>query len=435
LPPRIVVAVAITVSSAAVARADENGAVEKRLDQLEADLARVTSQVEEDELAELLREAEAEAEAPMEEERPEERQFLWGALALQKLNPEISLSADIVGGLILRPNRFYAGENDRSGMPVREVSLHLQHVLDPYSMFKSAFSFSPEHGAELEEIYITWFGLLESLSVTVGRFRQGFGVINRWHEHDLDQVQYPLALQQTLGEEGLAGSGVSVKWFLPPLWAHANELTLEVTSGENEALFAGEHFSIPSTLAHIESYYDLTPSTYAELGLTGMVGFNNRRGVPADAAGAQRLVDEPWRETWVAGADLTLQWTPPQQARYRSLTWRSEAFWVAKQRGPSAWRRSWGAYSYLDYQLAERWFAGVRGDVALPTERESQQTTWDVVPYLTFWQSEYVYVRLQYAYTRRLPVVRPGGELVRRDDNRVLLQIDFAAGPHKHEKY
>jgi hypothetical protein len=62
-----------------------------------------------------------------------------------------------------------------------------------------------------------------------------------------------------------------------------------------------------------------------------------------------------------------------------------------------------------------------------------------VVPYITFWQSEFVYVRLEYSHGEEIPYFEPDGTLygtlARRVDNRVLLQIDFAAGPHKHEKY
>jgi len=34
-----------------------------------------------------------------------------------------------------------------------------------------------------------------------------------------------------------------------------------------------------------------------------------------------------------------------------------------------------------------------------------------------------------------IPFEQPGRPLGLRTDNRVLLQIDWAAGPHKHEKY
>jgi hypothetical protein len=308
-------------------------------------------------------------------------------------------------------------------------------VLDPYSMFKSAFHICPVHGLHVEEVYISWFGVVPSMSFSVGRFRQGFGILNRWHEHDLDQTTYPMALTQVLGEEGLIGDGLVVKWLMPSLWAHVNELTLEVVNGTNDVLFSGQHFAVPSTLLHLKNYYDLTPSTYLELGLTGMLGFNNKRGMPADDG---TLVDEPWRKTYLAGADLTLYWSPLAQARYRSLVWRSELYYARKELPPTEqrqWQTSWGAYSYLQYQLSARWFAGVRGDATLPTVRGSDEVAWDVVPYLTVWQSEFVYLRLEYRHGREIPYSSPDGILARRTDNRVLLQIDFAAGPHKHEKY
>jgi hypothetical protein len=57
------------------------------------------------------------------------------------------------------------------------------------------------------------------------------------------------------------------------------------------------------------------------------------------------------------------------------------------------------------------------------------------VPYITFWQSEFVYLRLEYQHGERIPYVAFDETPARRTDNRVLFQIDFAAGPHKHEKY
>jgi hypothetical protein len=432
-----------TTTPAGAASTQEVQALKKQIKKLELRLDQIAGQVEESELEKLTREAEAEAKAPAEEQKPEERTFLWGALALQKLNPEISIGADFVAQLIFNGDKFYAGHDDRSGMPVREVGLHFQHVLDPYSMFKAAFHFEPgPHGhAGVEEIYITWSGLIPSLAITVGRFRQNFGVLNRWHEHALDQVNFPMAMEAVLGPEGLNQSGVSIRWFMPPLIAHANELTLEITDGENETLFAGEHFTIPSFMLHLKNYYDLSESTYLEVGLTGMLGFNNRRGYEDDSVDPPVLADEPWRRTVVLGANLTLRWNPPKQAKYRSITWRSEYYYAAIQTAldaPNDLRQSWGVYSYVDYQLATRWFCGVRFDAALPTLRAPTGDTeiaWDVVPYITVWQSEFVYLRLEYRYGQNIPHVAADGSLARRTDNRVLLQVDFAAGPHKHDKY
>jgi hypothetical protein len=409
--------------------------IDERLKVLEEKSAALTDRLENEAVERMIQDAQNEARAAGEERKPEEREFLAGGLALQKLNPEITFCGDMLAGLIVDGRKFYAGESDRSGIPVRAVGLHFQHVLDPYSMFKSAFHISPEHGFHTEEIYISWFGIVPSMSFTVGRFRQNFGILNRWHEHDLDQTEYPLALTQVLGEEGLIGDGLVVKWLMPSLWAHVNELTLEVVNGTNDVLFSGEHFTVPSTLLHLKNYYDLTPSTYLELGLTGMFGFNNKRGIPADDGA---LVDEPWRKTYVGGADLTLYWSPLDQARYRSFLWRSEFYYANKQLPdgePRTSQVSWGAYSYLQYQLSVRWFLGVRGDLFVPTVRANDEVAWDVVPYLTVWQSEFVYLRFEYRHGERIPYQAPDGGLGRRTDNRVLLQIDFAAGPHKHEKY
>lgn len=413
---------------------DQKQKLESEVEALKMRLKALEDQADSRELEELVTEAKQEAQPTEANSKPEEREFLEGGLALQKLNPELTFCGDMLSSLILKPGEYYASELDRSGMPIRAVGLHFQHVLDPYSMFKSALHISPHHGIGLEEAYVTWFGILPSISLSAGRFRQNFGVVNRWHQHDLDQTQYPLALEAVLGEEGLVGNGFSVKWMMPRLWAHANELTLEVVDGRNETLFSGEHFSVPSTMLRLKNYYDLSAATYVELGLTGMFGVNNQRGFISN----DRLVDEPWRKTVVAGADLTLFWSPPEQARYHSFTWRSEFYYANKEQAPprdARAERSWGLYSYVQQQLSARWMLGVRGDLALPTIRNDNLIAADVVPYLTFLQSEFVFLRLEYRHAKNLPYLTPTLDIARRTDDRVLFQVSFAAGPHKHEKY
>jgi hypothetical protein len=407
--------------------------LERRVKGLEQQVEALAEKSESEDIQRLIQEAESEAKSAESEAKPEDREFLAGSLALQKLNPELTFCTDILARLVINNDgKLYATESDRSGLPVRGVGLHFQHVLDPYSMFKSAFHFSPDHGVGVEEVYVSWLGVIPSTSLTVGRFRQNFGVLNRWHEHDLDQAEHPLAMRLVLGDEGLVGNGLMLKWLMPSLWAHANELTLEVVDGTNELLFAGEYFSVPSSMLHLKNYYDLSDSTYFELGFTGMLGFNNKRGFPTEAG---ELADEPWRKTVVSGADMTLYWSPPQRAKYRSITWRSELYYANKELPMDQDQSSWGLYSYLQYQLSPRWFVGVRGDVAQPTVRSEDKLAWAVAPYLTFWQSEFVYLRLEYQHGRNIPYTTPDDRLARRTDNRLLLQIDFAAGPHKHEKY
>ncbi|MBN2495486.1 MAG: hypothetical protein JXR96_12900 [Deltaproteobacteria bacterium] len=394
---------------------------------LERQLEEIRERLEAEELEKLRQAADTTAaSADDESESLMDRTYITASRSLQALNPEISVAGDFLAQLVVDEDfeAFYAGPHDRSGLPLRALDLHFQSTLDPFSFTKIAVGFDPAEGVGIEELYITWTGIVPQMSFTVGRFRQLFGVLNRWHEHDLDQTGYPLASQLLLGDEGLQQTGLSVKWLMPSLWAHTNELTLEVCDGENETLFSGEHFSVPTAMLHLKSYWDLSENTYLELGLSGMFGFNNRRGFEdEDREGA--IVDEPWRKTFVGGADITLHWQPLQQARYRSLTWRSEGFWVSKEDLESAeYDHGWGVYSYLQYQLDAVWFVGLRGDLVEPLG--SDRLHWLVVPYATFWQSEFVYIRMEFQH---------GEPFADCHDTRLLLQVNWAAGPHKHEKY
>jgi hypothetical protein len=395
-----------------------------RIEKLEKIIADMQAKAQEEELEELRMAAETRASAaPQQEEGVDtERSFITKSRSLQMLNPEISVSGDFVAQAIANES-WYAGPDDRSGLPIRALDLHFQSSLDPFSFTKIALGYDPGDGVSVEEMYITWTGILPRSKVTVGRFRQQIGVVNRWHEHDLDQVDYPLVINELLGEGGLTQDGVALDWLMPHLWADTNELTLQLTNGSNPTLFSGSYYSIPSGLLHLNNYWDLSRDMYLELGLSAMVGVNNLRGVPVPSMDV--LYDEPYRTTYVAGADLTLCWEPLEQARYHSLVWRSEWMWVEKTRADGV-VHGWGGYSYLMYQPAESWFVGLRGDVVKPTGSEGLPVVWQLVPWVTFWQSEFVYLRLEGRHARRdgLP-----------DDTRVLFQVNWAAGPHKHERY
>ena len=399
----------------------------KRLEKLER--AR-----QEQELAELRRSADAEAAsagagvnqqvAAAKDLR--RRSFSSGQRALQALNPEISLIADgLALGIISR--RGYASETDRSGFIFRTLGLHFQAALDPFSFAKVAVEMSPQQVA-LEEAYLTWTGLLPGLSLSVGTFRQQFGVVNRWHEHGYDQQDSPLALRELLGEEGLVQTGIAFSWLLPKLWAHANQLILQLTNGENEQLFAGQFFSIPSVLLRTQSYYNLSEATYFELGLSAMVGWNNRRGMP-DEQGL--LVDEPYRATWLFGADWTLQWEPLAAAKYRNILLRGELYGVRKDLGAGHSILALGLYQQLEARLSQQLIVGARFDWTQPfAENNGGQYRAAIEPYLTWWQSEWVRLRLHYAfgYSDLL------GAAPQRD-HRLIAQLTFAIGPHKHERY
>jgi len=345
------------------------------------------------------------------------KSFKGGQRSLQRLNPEISVVGDISGAYV----NYNGGESSnymRSGFHFRTLDVHFQSNLDPFSLMKAAVEVHTD-GVELGEAYITW-NRIKRLAITLGKFRQQLGVVNRWHKHALDQYDFPLVLREDFGDGGLNQLGVSFDVLLPSWWADEQELQIQVTNGMNDNLFAGDYYSIPSVLVHMRNYWDVNRNTYIEIGLTGMHGYNNHRQDPT-------LGNEKWRRSDVAGADFTLSWSPVNQAKYKELIWRSEFLYVYKKISASQIIDTYGGYSYLQYKFARNWVVGARGDVVQPFQvNNAKQYLWDVVPYITWWQSPWVRLRLEYDHV--------DGNF-RKKEERAIFQVTFAAGPHKHDKY
>jgi hypothetical protein len=385
---------------------------------LEDRIKRLEEKIEQDELEKLLKEAETVANKK--EEKKESKEFKSGQRSLQAINPEISVLGDMYGQYIANENGF--NEDFRSGAFFRVMETSFQSNLDPFSLAKFIVEFSPQ-GVEFAEGYMTWTKIFQSVGLTAGKFKQQFGVLNRWHVHSLDQFDYPLALTTILGEDGLNQIGLSFDWLMPPIFSDANNLTLQITNGQNEQLFSGDMFSFPAGLLHLQNYWDLSKDTYIELGLTGMLGKNNQRGYDEEG----NLILEDSRLTTLGGLDLTVLWEPLNQARYHSFIWRTELYYANKELLNDR-IKTFGGYSYVEYKLDSQWQVGTRFDYTQPFEtNNNSKYAWQIVPYVTWWQSHWVRFRLQYNYFN--------GKEIPTAQNTVRLQIVFAAGPHKHDRY
>lgn len=358
--------------------------------------------------------------------------FKSGAMSLQALNPELSVVGDMVG--------LYRDQDEtreRSDFSFRTLGLHFRAYLDPYSRFKAAVEMHPE-GIELGEAYLTRFGVLPGVNLTVGKFRQPFGVVNRWHQHALDQVDYPLALREIFGEDGLNQTGISLDWAMPPFLKGTQHLTLQLTNGENEQLFGENSLGTPSTLLHYRNYRDLSRNTYCELGLTGLLGWNDEWTLTGGATLHDRL------PTLVGGMDFSVLWEPTDRMRYRNVEWRSELYWLnRKLRTPAGARdtiNAWGAYSSLQSKISRTWDIGLRLDYYRPAREDyatadlepliyaaSNAYRWQVGPYMTWHQSPFVKWRCELDHA--------DGKGMDEAENLLLFQLIFAAGPHKHERY
>jgi hypothetical protein len=395
---------------------------------------------QEDDLEALRRAAEAESSREQEgEEDAEEKVFKSGNLGLQALNPEISVTGDMLGN-------YQSGNDDvpTTDMVFRGLGLHLEAYLDPYSRFKAAVGFSGE-GAELEEVYFTRYGILRNVNLTLGQFRQQFGIVNRWHKHALDWFDFSLALRSIFGPGGLNQLGLTLEWSAAT-GSLVHDLMVQVTDADNPRIFGGNTDNRPSILGRYLAYVDVSPSTYFQIGATGLVGWNNEWETIKDTV---LTTYDDSRPAAVYGADLVVVWEPTDRMRYRNIEWRSEVYVADKEiyapdDSGTDRIRPWGFYSMVQTKLSRTIEFGVRYDYFAPAVKDyaSLSAGSSLAPlavtesdayrqlagaWLTWWQSPFVKFRGGYSYE--------GGEGMGPDVHLVTLQMVFAAGPHKHERY
>jgi hypothetical protein len=313
------------------------------------------------------------------------------------MNPEISATGDI---------EFQFPEGESPQVVPREFELAFQANLDPYSATKIFVSFE-DGEVSIEEGYIYWTGLPAHLRVDAGVFRQEVGELNRWHLHALPESEYPLVYRSYLGGDGLDGVGLSLYTALPFSIAHGtHEAWLQGTSVSSDPLYDGERR--PTLLGRIKNFWQLSRSTYMQLGFTGLGG-----ATEGDTLGSR-----------VLGADFRLTWRPPNAGTRQDLTLRAEGYqFHANELGVSTDR--YGMFADVNYKASRRWVLGLRYDY-VQAPRGPYSSVWGLTPTITWWQSEFVFLRLEDDYRY---------DSVLGHENLALLQVVWALGPHKHETY
>jgi hypothetical protein len=168
-------------------------------------------------------------------------------------------------------------------------------------------------------------------------------------------------------------------------------------------------------LGHLNAFWILSSSMDLDLGLTWVNGsFEDET----------TLIDRN-----LLGAEMALTWRPPARARYRGVTWRGGVMvldGLAPESSAVTADRAVGVWGAIETRIAESWLVGARAD-RTESPVDPDETAWLVSPTLTWWQSEYVRLRLEYDLLGRSASATTEG--------RVLLQVSFAMGPHKHESY
>lgn len=331
-----------------------------------------------------------------------------------KFTPEIGAVADMA--VKFEKSKFDTENANR--LQVRELELVLGSNVDPYSRLDATVAFTEESSVELEEAYLTRFGLPFDSTARIGRFKPRIGKMLPVHRDSIDTVDEPLVIQRYFGEEGMSKSGADLTKILDLPFPSVHQLTfgvLEGGNGEGGTAF-GAARRRPTLYGHLKNYWDITDVTNFELGLSDALGSNDK--------------DVSFKSN-VLGLDATLRHVlnPNQEIKLQG-----ETFYLNRKEpiddldgttDPSG--NFWGGYGLLDFRLSPLWGTGFRFDCVQPVDRllaDPNKAEIGYTGYLTFYQSEFARWRLQLSH-----IDRTTGET----DNRVFLQGTFAIGEHKHK--
>ncbi|MBN2213636.1 MAG: hypothetical protein JW723_05275 [Bacteroidales bacterium] len=394
--------------------------LEDRIEQLEKKLEQVK---EADKLQELLDDANRLAVMKQEEETGISKKFFSGTRQQQGLNPNISLLGDFFGAvsssdniLITEPGEFSYGSN---GMFMRGLEMTFESALDPFARGKVIMHLHQDE-LEVEEAYIELLNLPLNLKLKTGIFYTEYGLLNRYHTHALPQFDRPRVAARYFGIEGLGGVGAEADFMLPCLlFAHATSLDISVTEGSNDFIFTtGRDINLLYT-AHFKNYYDISESSFIEYCISGAGGRNDT---------------SLYTNSFVGSFGVRYKWMPPGRSKYRTLDWNTEFYHgIAETTGKSI--HSNGFYSSIQNKLNARfWICGRIGYAQMPYD--NKQYEWDYTICFDYWQSEFVFFRLQYQYNHRYIHDIPAGSGDRLpSDHSLIVQVSWAMGPHKHEAY
>jgi len=361
-------------------------------------------------------------------------------------NPEIGVIADVTG-IATESGDDFDG-NDK--LSVRELELVLGHDVDPYSRLDVTLALSDFHDAEIEEAYLTHWGLPFDIGAKLGRLRPKIGKANAIHRDSLDTTDEPMVVEEYFGAEGLSRTALELSYYFPtPSEDFAHDLTLGLMEGGNGegGTALGETTRRPTYYSHYRTSYDASDDTNLELGGTYMIGSSD---------------DDSKNEVNIFGADATLihHFNPINRFKLQTEAYFQDRDEASINSGHShddeeahgheehgdeeheedeheheehdeevemlGFDRSpLGYYVLADYRLSERFGLGARYDYVQPTNGSEGPRNADTgyTSYLTFYQSEFARWRAQYQHLD----FADGG-----NDNRYFLQGTFAIGVHKH---
>ncbi len=324
-----------------------------------------------------------------------------------KWTPEIGVVADTV----LKLNSSKADVEGNNRPSLRELELVFGSNVDPFSRLDATISFSDSDSPDLEEAYLTRFGLAFHTTARIGEFKPRVGKVLGAHRDSLDTVDEPLVIQRYFGTEGMHKAGAELVKTLDLPLPITQQLVFGVMQGGNgsSGTAFGTTGKAPTIYGHLKNYKDLSDTMGLELGASYMAG--SKDGNPNFES-----------QIWAADATLIKHLNANQDIKFQS-----EVFNLDRKKTVNANGNLWGAYGLLDFHFLPQWSAGFRYDYAELVNNpvtNPHKADYGEAGYLTFFQSEFARWRVQYEHT----MLATG-----KDDNTFYLQGTFAIGDHKHK--
>jgi len=331
-----------------------------------------------------------------------------------KFTPEIGAVADVVAKL----DSSKVDPENVNRVSIRELELVLGSNVDPYSRLDATIAFNDKNEIDLEEAYLTRFGLPFGTTARIGEFLPKIGKMVPVHRDSIDTVDEPLVIQRYFGDEGMHKAGVDLTKVLDLPLPSVHQVTVGVLEGGNGdgGTAFGPARRRPTLYGHLKNYIDITDVTNFELGASEAVGSN---------------ANDASFKTNVLGLDATLHHIIGQD---KEIKLQGEAFVLNRRESideldgatnPSG--DFWGGYGLFDVRLSSQWGTGFRFDYVEPVNRllaDPNKAEIGYTGYLTFYQSEFARLRAQFSHI----YLTSGGI-----DDRVFLQGTFAIGEHKHK--
>ncbi|MBN2347345.1 MAG: hypothetical protein JXJ22_00825 [Bacteroidales bacterium] len=382
----------------------------------------IKTEHEDKEFEELLNDASNYASQEKEETTDLSKKFHSGTRQQQGLNPNISVLGDFFAAVSSSNNNLISEHNETSygnnGIYMRGLEMAFEAPLDPFTRGKVILHLH-EDEIEVEEAYMQILNLPLNLSLKAGKFYVEYGLLNRYHTHALPQFDRPRVAVNYFGIEGLGGLGLAGNILLPRLlFANSSTFDFSLVNGRDDISFTVERNLNMLYVGHFKNYYDLSENCYLEFTLSGVMGKN-------DSTASYN--------SYINSFGIHFNRLPPGRSKYRSFDWKTEFYYGYYETAEKV-IKSKGFYSSVQNKLNARfWIAGRIGYSEFPYD--NKQHEWDYTLCLDYWQSEFVFFRIQYQYNQRdihavlyEPVVFPS-------DHSIVLQVSWAMGPHKHEAY